>query len=160
VVGRVAVVKETTRMAPSNSTSSDPAANPASGQPVDQQELREGIRRTRAELGDTVEALARKVDVKARARGSTAAARQRAKRKAVAVAQAVTGKGAQPKEQLAGATAQAASGDGGTPDQAPPDRRSGLLARAEQAARRGGLPLLGVAVLVLVGWLVWRWRRS
>ena len=40
--------------------------------------LREEIRRTRAELGDTVQALAAKVDVKARVRASAAHTRERA----------------------------------------------------------------------------------
>jgi len=40
--------------------------------PTDPQELRAEIRRTRAELGQTIEALAAKTDVKARAKGAAA----------------------------------------------------------------------------------------
>ena len=53
--------------------SSDGARNPDA--------LREEIRRTRAELGQTVEALAAKADVKARARESTARTAQRAQQR-------------------------------------------------------------------------------
>lgn len=44
----------------------------------DTETLREEIRRTRAELGDTVQALAAKADVKARMRASAEHTRQRA----------------------------------------------------------------------------------
>jgi Protein of unknown function (DUF3618) len=146
-------------MTPDNPTSGDPAAGPAS-EPSDPQELREAIQRTRDELGDTVEALARKVDVKARARDTAAGARQRAKDKAAAVTQAVAGKGAQLKEQLAGATAQAPSRAGGTPDEVAPDQTSGVAAQARTTARRGRVLLLAAVGAVLCGWLVWRWRRG
>jgi len=42
------------------------------------EELRAGIKQTRAELGETVQALAAKADVKARAREQVEVARQRA----------------------------------------------------------------------------------
>jgi hypothetical protein len=43
----------------------------------DRQALRDEIRQTRAELGETVEALAAKADVKARLKGSAAQTRRR-----------------------------------------------------------------------------------
>jgi hypothetical protein len=135
---------------------------PAAPPPSDPQQLREEIRRTRAELGDTVEALTRKVDVRARAREAAASARERAKDRAAAVTQALVDRSAQLKEQLGDATAQATGRGDGAGDQVPPDQATGVAGPARATAVRGGLPLVGVAVagVVVVCWLVWRWRRS
>jgi Protein of unknown function (DUF3618) len=61
---------------------------------VDTEALRAEIRQTRAELGQTVQALAAKADVKARMRGSVAHTAERAREnrgQLVAAATAVTG---------------------------------------------------------------------
>jgi hypothetical protein len=145
-------------MTQGNPPGGDRPAAPAAP-PSDPQQLREEIRRTRAELGDTVEALTRKVDVRARAREAAASARERAKDRAAAVTQALADRSAQLKEQLGEATAQA-TGDG-VGGRVPPEQATGL-AGARATAVRGGLPLAGAAVagVVLACWLVWRWRRS
>jgi hypothetical protein len=149
-------------MTAGNPPGGDRTAGPAPP-PSDPRQLREEIRRTRAELGDTVEALAGRLDVRARAREAAAAARQRARDRAAAVTRAVADRGAQLKEQIGGAAAQATGGVGG---EAAPDRASGatgatgVAGQARARAVRGGLPLVAVAGVVLVGWLVWRRRRS
>jgi CHASE3 domain sensor protein len=130
-------------------TGSPPGGDDTAGPaplPSDPQQLRDEIRRTRAELGDTVEALARRVDVKARARETAASARQRARDRATAVTRALADRGAQLKEQLGDATA--------------PDQADAAATQARTGALRGGLPLLAAAGVVLACWLVWRWRRS
>jgi len=53
--------------------------------PTDPQELRAEIQRTRAELGQTIEALAAKTDVKARAKGAVADAADSARARAEVV---------------------------------------------------------------------------
>ena len=147
-------------MTPANPTGRDATADPASAPPSDPQELREEIQRTRDELGNTVEALVRKVDVKARARETAVGAKQRAKDKTKAVTQSLAGKGTQLKEQVANATAQVASRAGGKPDEVTPDQASGVAAPAKGTARQRRVPLLAAVGVVLVGWLVWRRKRS
>ena len=68
----------------------------------------------------------------------------------------MAGKGTQLKEQVADATAQVASRVGGKPDEVAPDQASGEAAPARQ--RR--VALLAAVGVVLVGWLVWRRKRS
>jgi Protein of unknown function (DUF3618) len=143
-------------MTAGNPPGGDRTAGPAPP-PSDPRQLREEILRTRAELGDTVEALAGRLDVRARAREAAAAARQRARDRAEAVTRAVAGRGAQLKEQIGGAAAQATGGVGG---EAAPDQAAGVAGQARATAVRGGLPLAAVAGVVLVCWLAWRWRRS
>ncbi|GGL08182.1 DUF3618 domain-containing protein [Mangrovihabitans endophyticus] len=62
--------------------STDMAAGPQTATPTDPQELRAEIARTRAELGETVAALADKTDVKSRAQRSAARAGARMKQRA------------------------------------------------------------------------------
>jgi hypothetical protein len=71
-------------------TARDPSGRPAGGATFDDpDELRQEIERTRGELGDTVEALAHKVDVKARVQQRVAEVRQRAQATAAQRGQAV-----------------------------------------------------------------------
>jgi hypothetical protein len=58
--------------------------------PTDPQELRAEIRRTRAELGQTIEALAAKTDVKARAKDAVADVTDSAKARAQVMRARVT----------------------------------------------------------------------
>jgi hypothetical protein len=64
--------------------------------PVDPETLRAEIRRTRAELGETVQALAAKADVKARARESVSQARQRVRERAEHAVDVVRGQAGSP----------------------------------------------------------------
>ncbi|GIF70271.1 hypothetical protein Ais01nite_83060 [Asanoa ishikariensis] len=71
------------------STSSDPAV------------LRAEIRRTRAELGETVQLLAAKADVKARMKSSASQARDRFRAKASTAATRMSSNGGRPGGQAA-----------------------------------------------------------
>ncbi len=86
---------------------------PGQAVPADPDELVEDINRTRAELGDTVEALVAKVDVKARAQQRAAEVSTQAKGKLQAVKQQLAGRASQltgPAEQAR----QAAAANGKT----------------------------------------------
>jgi hypothetical protein len=100
------------------------------------EELRDDIERTRDQLGDTVEALAAKTDVKARTQQKVAEVRAGAQQKAAEVA----GQVAQQAKSLASHL----------PDQS--DKRSGALIVA------------GVAMLAVAAWLMvsrpWRNRSD
>jgi hypothetical protein len=79
------------------SASNGPAANRGNGSgPVDPEVLREEIRRTRAELGETVQALAAKADVKARAKESVWQARERVRERAAHAVDVVRGQAGNP----------------------------------------------------------------
>ena len=66
----------------------DPVVEVSSGEPEisdDPEEIRQQISQTRAELGETVEALASKADVKAQVKEKVATAKEQAQGKAAAV---------------------------------------------------------------------------
>jgi Protein of unknown function (DUF3618) len=115
----------------------------AGATPASPEELRADIERTREQLGDTVEALVAKTDVKARAvqRGST-------------LARDVTGSAARQADKLAGRLETAAA-RAAPPTPADP-------ARARRTARQAatGLAALTAAGGVIAAWLSRRGRRS
>lgn len=103
--------------------------------PDDAQELQQQIERTREELGETVELLAAKADVKNRALAQAAEVYQRALRSRPAVA----GKRAW---------------------EATPQRLRRTAAKGADGARQRRVPLAAAAGLLVVGYLVVRrWRR-
>jgi ElaB/YqjD/DUF883 family membrane-anchored ribosome-binding protein len=106
------------------------AAQGNSKQSVDVQALRRDIAQTRAELGETVQALAAKADVKARLYEKAEDARERVR------------DGLQVTVAAAPAKAQA------------------LVVRTGQAVRRNPLPFAVAAGAVAVVVLFVRWRRS
>ncbi|MEV6371597.1 DUF3618 domain-containing protein [Micromonospora musae] len=63
--------------------------------PLDTEALREEIRRTRVELGETMEALAAKADVKARLKESAGQARQRMRAQAASTVHRMRGQATQ-----------------------------------------------------------------
>ncbi|PWU50549.1 hypothetical protein DLJ47_23850 [Micromonospora sp. S4605] len=75
------------------------------GRGPDTEALREEIRRTRVELGETMEALAAKADVKARLRSSADQAKERMREQAAQTMARVRGQAAQ-KAQVARTQAQ------------------------------------------------------
>ncbi len=124
--------------------------------------LVEDINRTRAELGDTVEALVAKVDVKAQARQRAAEVSNQAKGKLLEVRQRLTGQftgKAEQARQVAAANGKTMLGAGASGGQT-------VQRGAQRAARtvnQHRVPVAAAAVgagaLVLVGWLVVRRRR-
>jgi hypothetical protein len=85
-------------------TARNPSGRPTGGTTFDNpEELRHEIERTREELGDTVEALAHKVDVKARVQQRVADVRQRAQASAAQGTRMVQGQSI-PLAVLAGVT--------------------------------------------------------
>ncbi|MCX4539294.1 DUF3618 domain-containing protein [Streptomyces sp. NBC_01565] len=102
-------------------------------------ELREQIEHTRDELGRTVEALAAKADVKARAKEKTAAVREQASEHAALV-------GGQIRDTLDPVVEKAAHG-------------AGQVRAAASAVRAKRTPMLAIGAVVVVFLLVRRNRR-
>ncbi|HEY1920622.1 MAG TPA: DUF3618 domain-containing protein [Streptosporangiaceae bacterium] len=108
------------------------------------EELQDDIERTRDQLGETVEALVAKADVKARAQRKVADVKAEAVHKAADVKAGAQQKGADAAEHVA---AQAKNLADRLPDQVT-DKRS------------GGLIVAGVAMLAAAWLIVRRVRRS
>jgi hypothetical protein len=131
-----------THSTPSRRGTGEPAPPGTSqtGEPQETERLREDIAATRAELADTVEALAAKGDLKARAKDKVAEVKAAAGEQAGQAAQTTKVKaaqvGRQAQEKITEVTAKAK-------ERAPMARRSGAAAAAVAAG------------LVLV----WMWRR-
>ena len=138
----------------------------APGPADDPQELQEEIERTREHLGQTVEALMAKVDVKARAQDEASRLIGRLKARAVqarqqAVARTyqarhqVADKAAGPREQVAEAAAGISKV---TP--APVKQAAGNAVATARQRRTPLLAAIGAVGAGLVGWLLFqRWRR-
>jgi cobalamin biosynthesis Mg chelatase CobN len=140
--------------------------NGSSGGKPDVDALRDEIRQTRAELGETVSALAAKADVKARAKDQVELAKQKVKAQAAETTGKVTDK---VREVAAAATGAAVAATGAVRHTA--DRAgekvagSGALDRAyvaREQVRRNPVPLAavlvaGAAVVGLI--LILRGRR-
>jgi hypothetical protein len=152
-----------------------PLAGALSAAPDDPQQLEQEIERTRGQLGETVEQLAAKADVKGRARAKAAEVSERVKSK-TSQAQNEAAAGAESvRSQLVAKTAaarQKAMSAGGagkgqlqgrtaavvTPvwEAAPePLRRS--VARGASTARQHRVPLAVAAGVVIAGYLAIRW---
>ena len=99
----------------------------------DPEELRREIEETRAELGDTVEALSHKADVKGRAKDKVEERKQ-----------AVSAKADEFKQKVSGAT--------------PDDVKSAASGAAGTARERPEIPAIAGALLfgLLLGWLLGR----
>ncbi len=155
-------------MSTETSGSSTPA-NPASGSggqvPDDPEALLEDIQRTREQLGETVEALAAKADVKARA--AQKAARVRGQLTDQVASKADVARQAAARVRL---TAQSAGGSlrpqagqlGETVWNAAPGPAQDVARRAAASVRQHRGPYaLGAAAVLLASWLVIRrGRRS
>jgi hypothetical protein len=106
--------------------------------PADPQQLRSEIVRTRAELADTVKALAGKVDVKARAKHAAGDAAEQARQRLASATDRAT--------QAAGVLAEtAAASKGRLEERVPPRMRRQL----PWAALCAGSVLVGVLVLAV-----------
>ena len=136
--------------------------NSGQGAPAqdDPNALVEDISRTRAELGDTVEALVAKVDVKAQAKQRVAEASTQAKEKLQTMKQGLAGQAG----QLTG-TAKRVTGTAEQARQAAAANGKTVQRGAQRAARTVGQHRVPFAVaaavgaVVVVGWLAVRRRR-
>jgi hypothetical protein len=125
--------------------STESSLTPGDAAPDTLQALTDEIERTRAELGETVEALAAKADVKARAQEKAADARR-----------AIMDAGSQVKDQVTNGTAQAAA----TIWNAAPEPVQRAAKRAADSARQRRAPLaMAAGAALLAGWLIARRRR-
>jgi uncharacterized protein DUF3618 len=107
--------------------------------PDDPQELAEDIKQTRAQVGETVEALTAKLDPKIQLRQTKERMKERVSATTGEVTSKVTGKAGTVRQQLRGTGAKAARGAD--------DQRVQLAVVA------------GVAVLLSGAWITWVMRR-
>jgi cobalamin biosynthesis Mg chelatase CobN len=128
--------------------------------------LRAEIKQTRAELGETVQALAAKADVKARAKEQVEQTKQRVRAQAADATGKVRDAALLASERVRHAAAQATASARGTATQATDKmRESGALEKAQGAGdqvRRNPVPfaaVLAAAVVVVGVILVVRGRR-
>lgn len=152
-----------------------PLAGALSAAPDDPQQLEQEIELTREQLGETVEQLAAKADVKGRVRAKAAEVSDRVKSTTSQAQNEAAARAESARSQLAAKTAaarqKAMSAGGAGKDQlqgrtaavvtpvweaAPePVRRS--VARGASAARQHRVPLAVAAGVVLAGYLAIRW---
>jgi hypothetical protein len=150
---------------------SQPAAEEG---PVDEAELRQEIEQTREQLGETVEQLAAKTDVKARARAKAADLAGRAKKTTAQARTKAATQASTVRGQLAGKTAgtrQKATAVGGTVTsqlqakaapvrEAMPEPVRRAVAKGASTAQQRRAPLAMAAVTLIAGYLVFRWWRK
>jgi hypothetical protein len=146
--------------------------------PDDPQQLRQEIERTREQLGETVEQLATKADVKSKAQTKAAQVSRRVKNAASQAQQEAAAQAGQVRSQLAGKTAaarhKAASASEAGKDQlqsrvaavgtpvweATPESLRRAAAKGASGARRYRAPLAVAAGVLVGGYLVIRWWRK
>ena len=142
-------------------TASQAGAAPTT--PDDPQELERKIERTREQLGQTVELLAAKADVKGRAQAKATELSERIKSKAGQVRQKAAARGGSVRGQLVGttATAQKRVTAAATPVwQATPEPVRQAVAKGASTARQRRMQLAAAAGAVIAGCLLIKWRRS
>lgn len=142
-------------------TAPQPDAAPAAGE--DAEQLRQDIERTREQLGETVEELAAKADVKSRAGAKAAKLSGRVKAKASQAQTKAATRAGDVRGQFAGksATVQRWVAAVGAPVwEATPEPVRQAVTKGASTARQRRMPLAAAAALVIAGYLVIRrWRR-
>jgi alanyl-tRNA synthetase len=142
--------------------------------PVDEAELRQEIEQTREQLGETVEELAAKADVKGRARVKAAELAGRAKSTAAQARTQATTRASRVGGQLAGRSAvarQKVAAAGGTAKaqlqaraapvrEATPEPVRCVVANGASTAQQRRVPLAVAAVTLIAGYVVFRWWRK
>ncbi|MBM0237840.1 DUF3618 domain-containing protein [Micromonospora sp. ATA32] len=119
----------------------------------DAEALREEIRRTRVELGETMEALAAKADVKARLKESAGQAKKRMREQAAQTVARVRGQAAEKAQVVRGQAAQKAELARGQAAQKAQAARGQAHERGE-AVRRNPAPWAAIAVGAVAGVVV------
>ena len=132
-------------------------------------EIRQDIEQTREELGDTVEALAAKTDVKAQARAKVDETKERARAAVESTASAVKqrlggshGDGGEPAERVAGPGVRSADGAPVPSVAGPGVRSAGAIPAAlppDATARLRSDPKPFVLVAVVAAGLLLLWSR-
>jgi cobalamin biosynthesis Mg chelatase CobN len=140
--------------------------NGASNGKPDVEALRADIKQTRAELGETVQALAAKADVKARAKEQVEQTKQKVRAQAVEATEKVRDAALVATDKVRQAAAQAGVAARGTAEQATDKvEDSGALDRTQDArprVRRNPIPFAAVvatAVAIVGVILIVRGRR-
>lgn len=142
--------------------------------PVDEAQLRQEIEQTREQLGETVEQLAAKADVKGRARvktaelagrmkSQTAQARTQAATRASSVGGQLAGRSAVARQKVvaAGGMAKAQVQAKAAPvREATPEPVRRVVANGASTAQQRRVPLAVAAVTPIAGYLVFRWWRK
>jgi len=150
-----------------------PQPVPGGTVPDSEQELRQDIERTREQVGATVEQLAAKTDVKARARAKATEMAGRMKGKTAQARVKAADRGAGVRSQMAGkavmARQQAAAGRGqlrtraaavGTPVwQAAPEPLRHTLTKGFGTARQHRAPLTIAAAMLIASYQAFQWWR-
>ena len=134
----------------------DDGASNAPSVPDDPEQLRQDIERTREQLGETVEALVAKTDVKAQAKEKASQLTDRLKGTTAQAKQSATANGASARDQL---QARATVVGGKVRDVTPePVQRAAKHAAARTSPRQAGIAA-AAAVAALVGFILLRRRR-
>jgi Protein of unknown function (DUF3618) len=149
-------------------------AVPGGTVPEDEQELRQEIDQTREQLGETVDQLVAKTDVKGRARAKAAGLTGRVKDSTVQVRARAAARGAGMRGRVAGKTVMArqkAAAVGGTAktqlqaraapvwEVAPePVRRAAV--RGASVAKQRRVSLMAAAATLIAGYVALRWWRK
>lgn len=115
---------------------------------TDPEQLREEIEQTRAELGDTVEALAEKSDVKAQAKKAVEEKKADVAQKVEETKATVTGKAEDLKAKATEATPESALG-----------AASQAQSQVQQTARENPIPVAAAGAFVL-GFLIGRFTKN
>ncbi len=123
--------------------------------PDDAQQLEAEIEQTREQLGETVEQLAAKADLRSRARAKVAGLTGQLKNKTAAARQKAISTGSAGKDQLQARAAAIAS----PVRQATPDPVRQTVARGTAAARQRAMPLAAAAAVIVGFLLIRRWRK-
>ncbi len=152
-----------------------PLAGALPAAPDDVQQVEQEIERTREQLGETVEQLAAKADVKGRARAKAAEVSERVKSKTSQAQNEVAAGAESVRSQLVAKTAaarqKAMSAGGAGKDQlqgrtaavvtpvweAAPEPLRRSVARGASTARQHRVPLAVAAGVVIAGYLAIRW---
>jgi hypothetical protein len=144
-------------------SSAEPPADAAPGGtvPENEQELRQEIEQTRERLGDTVEQLVAKTDIKGRAQAKVAGLAERVKGKAAPARSKAADRAASARSQVAGkslmARQKATAGQGQLQAraagawQAAPEGVRRTVAKGASTARQGWMPLAAAAALLALG---------